>query len=122
MARIRHFRTVDARAGKACLNGERQMSSGTTVEHAIVDVVLVESEACHLCEDAASVLEAVAPEHQLRVRRVDLASDEGRAIMRAHRAPMPPIVLIGGELLGWGRISRAKLGRRLAQLETGSSR
>jgi glutaredoxin-like protein DUF836 len=97
------------------------MSSGATVGH-IVDVVLVESEACHLCEDAASAIAAVVPQHQLRMRRVDLASDEGRAIMRAHRAPMPPIVLIGGELLGWGRLSRAKLRRRLEELETGGSR
>ncbi len=98
------------------------MASGATVEHIIIDVVLVESEACHLCEDAVSALETVAPDHHLRLRRVDLASDEGRAIMRAHRAPMPPIVLIGGELFGWGRLSRGKLRRRLEELETGSSR
>ena len=87
-----------------------------------IDVVLVESSGCHLCEDAAATLEELAPRHRLLVRRFDLSSAEGRAIMRAHRAPMPPIVVIDGELLGWGRISRGKLGRRLDALDAESAR
>jgi hypothetical protein len=31
---------------------------------------------------------------------------------------MPPIVLINGELLGWGRLSRGKLDRRLTDIAT----
>ncbi|MBI4932926.1 MAG: glutaredoxin family protein [Actinobacteria bacterium] len=87
-----------------------------------IEVILVEADACHLCEDAKSALEAMAAEHRLQLRRVDLSSVEGRAIMRSTRAPMPPIVIIDGELLGWGRLSRGKLRRRLEQLEQRGSR
>ena len=82
-----------------------------------VEAVLVESVACHLCEDAARVLGEADRDGRVRLRRVALDSDEGRAIARASRAPMPPIVLIDGKVLGWGRLSRGRLGRRLAELE-----
>ena len=81
-----------------------------------IPVVVVTSEACHLCSDAVGALYDVSSEYPLHVRQVDLESDEGRAIVRATRAPMPPIVLIDGQLLGWGRLSRGKLHRRLAEL------
>ena len=84
-----------------------------------VEAVLVESAGCHLCDDAATVLQALELEGRLRLRRVALDSAEGRALLRAIRAPMPPIVLVGGELLGCGRLSRGKLERRLAQLSGG---
>lgn len=87
-----------------------------------IRVVLVQSEPCHLCADAASAIDAMMPEHHLEVRRVDLSSTEGKAIMREHRAPMPPLVLIDGQLLGWGRLSRGKLRHRLAELEAGAGR
>jgi hypothetical protein len=32
------------------------------------------------------------------------------------RAPLLPIVLVDGELLGWGRLSRGRLSARLAAL------
>ena len=82
-----------------------------------IQVVLVEAAACHLCKDAADALAVFADAHRIEVRRVDLASDEGRAIARRTRAPMPPIVLVDGELLGWGRLSRGKLGARIDLLE-----
>lgn len=81
-----------------------------------VEAVLVEAIACHLCDDAAQLLANAEREGKLRVRRIGLQSDEGKAIARATRAPMPPIVLIDGELLGWGRLSRGKLDRRLTDL------
>ena len=81
-----------------------------------VEAVLVEAVACHLCDDASQLLANAEREGRLRVRRVALGSDEGKAIVRATRAPMPPIVLIDGKLLGWGRLSRGKLDRRLTDL------
>lgn len=81
-----------------------------------VEAVLVEADACHLCDDAAQLLANAESEGKLRVRRIALQSDEGKAIARATRAPMPPIVLIDGELLGWGRLSRGKLDRRLTDI------
>ena len=81
----------------------------------VVQVTVVTSHACHLCEDALAVLEEVSRTGPMEVRTVDMASEEGRAIVRRHRAPMPPVVLVDGELLGWGRLSRGKLRRRLDQ-------
>lgn len=100
-------------------------TAGTTAmpaddESLAVDAVLVESVACHLCDDAARVLGDAERDGRLRVRRVALDSEEGRAIARATRAPMPPIVLVGGELLGWGRLSRGRLRRRLSEIEAGA--
>ena len=81
-----------------------------------IPVVLVTSEACHLCADAIGALDEVSSEYPLEVRQVDLESDDGRAIARSTRAPMPPIVVVDGQLLGWGRLSRGKLRRRLGEL------
>ena len=62
-----------------------------------VEAVLVEAVACHLCDDAAQLLANAESEGKLRDRRIALESEEGKAIARATRAPMPPIVLINGE-------------------------
>jgi len=96
------------------------MSESTNSE--AVEAVLVEAVACHLCDEAAQLLANAELEGKLRVRRIALQSDEGKAIARATRAPMPPIVLINGELLGWGRLSRGKLDRRLTDLATRTGR
>ena len=88
----------------------------------LIRVVVVENAGCHLCDDAVRTLEALAAEHPLDIRRVDLESDDGRAIARATRSPMPPIVLVDGKLLGWGRLSRGKLRRRLDELTAGAPR
>ena len=84
-----------------------------------IPVVLVTSEGCHLCADALRAFEEAGSEYPLQVRQVDLESDDGRAIARATRAPMPPIVVVDGQLLGWGRLSRGKLRRLLAELDAG---
>ena len=92
------------------------------IDAELIEAVLVEAVACHLCDDAAQLLAKAEREGKLRVRRVALQSDEGKAIARATRAPMPPIVLIDGELLGWGRLSRGKLHRRLTDLAAQEAR
>jgi len=84
-----------------------------------IEVVLVEAHACHLCDDAKAALEDAARQYALSVQCVDIASAEGRAVVRAHRAPMPPVVVVDGRLLGWGRLSRGKLRRRLEELTAG---
>lgn len=118
------FRIVEhqKRAQRACSKGLRQMALESPGPTHPIEVVLVEAPACHLCEDAARAIEAIARERALSVRRVDIASAEGRAIVRRHRAPMPPIVSIDGALLGWGRLSRGKLRRRLDELTSSGAR
>jgi glutaredoxin len=80
-----------------------------------VGVTVVTSPACHFCADAQRVLAEFARTHPLDVHSIDIASEEGRAIVRQHRAPMAPVVLVDGQLLGWGRLSRGKLRRCLDQ-------
>lgn len=82
----------------------------------VIEVILVEAEACHLCEDAGRTLDDASCEYPVAVRRVNVTSPEGRAIVDAHRAPMVPVVVVEGRLLGWGRLSRGKLRRRLDEL------
>lgn len=88
----------------------------------VIEVVVVEAPGCHLCDDAMNALADAGREHAIVVRLVDMAAPEGRAIVRDYRAPMPPIVIVGGELLGWGRLSRGKLRRRLDELTASDSR
>ena len=98
------------------------MSVESAAAARVIEVVLVEAPGCHLCDDAMFVLAQAGREYAIVVRLVDMASPEGRAIVREYRAPMPPIVVVGGELLGWGRLSRGRLRRRLDELTASDSR
>lgn len=79
----------------------------------MVDVVLVTSSPCHLCEDALEVLSELSREFPLSVREVDIRSPEGARIVADHRPPMPPAVLVNGALFSSGRLPRKKLRRYL---------
>ena len=79
-----------------------------------IDVLIVETDACHLCDDAKRVLTERADDLGLHVRTVSARSSEGQRLVAEHRAPMMPLVFVDGELLGWGRLSRRKLDRRAA--------
>jgi len=78
------------------------------------DVVYVTTERCHFCEQGHAVLAGLADRHPLRIREVELASPEGLAIATRWQVPYPPIVLVGGELAGYGRLSERSLDRFLA--------
>jgi len=79
----------------------------------VVDVVVVTSTSCHLCEDALEVLSELSREFPLSVREVDIRSPEGARIVADHRPPMPPAVLVHGALFSSGRLPRKKLRRYL---------
>lgn len=79
----------------------------------MVDVLVVTSPACHLCEDALDALAELARDHPLSVREVSLESDEGGAVFERFRPPSPPFVLVDGELFSSGRLPRKKLRKRL---------
>jgi hypothetical protein len=57
----------------------------------------------------------MSAEFPIRVREVDLESVEGAAALQRWRVPFPPIVLLDGELFGYGRISERKLRQRLSR-------
>jgi hypothetical protein len=80
-----------------------------------VTVTVVESEACHFCDDARQVLTEVSAGFPVEVQVVDVRSRQGRALMQAHRAVMSPLVLVDGVFFSHGRLSRRKLVRVLDQ-------
>ena len=74
-----------------------------------VRITVVDSEACHFCEDAHRALAALAASYPLAVDNVDVRSEEGRALMAHHRAPMSPLVLLDDTFFSSGRLPRRKL-------------
>jgi len=85
----------------------------------MVDVLVVTSPACHLCEDALEVLGELAPEYGLTVRETPIGSVEGQAVFERFHPPLSPIVIIGGELFSSGRLPRKKLRRYLERPKAG---
>lgn len=79
---------------------------------------VVESEACHFCDDARQVLRQVAARYPIEVRTIDVRSPEGERLMRAHRAAMSPLVLLDGAFFSNGRLPRRKLAKVLGQRPT----
>ncbi len=77
-------------------------------------VTVVHSPACHLCDDAESALARLAESYPFVVDRVDVRSARGQALVREHRAPMSPLVLVDGTFFSSGRLPRRKLAQLLA--------
>jgi hypothetical protein len=73
-----------------------------------VRITVVDSEACHFCEDAHRALTALAANYPLAVDTVAVRSEAGQALMARHRAPMSPLVLLEGTFFSSGRLPRRK--------------
>ena len=84
-------------------------------------ITVVESEGCHFCAEAHSVLSELATRYPLAVETVDIRSDTGRELMARHRAPMSPLVLLDGAYFSSGRLPRRKLTKVLEQRFAGGS-
>ena len=80
-----------------------------------VVVTVVEAPACHLCEDAKSVLAVLAVSYPMTINVVSVTEAPGLALMQEHRAPMSPLVLLDGVYFSSGRLPRRKLEKRLAK-------
>ena len=78
-----------------------------------VRITVVDSEACHFCEDAHRALTAFAANYPLAVDTVDVRSEAGQALMARHRAPMSPLVLLDDTYFSSGRLPRRKLEKLL---------
>jgi thiol-disulfide isomerase/thioredoxin len=81
--------------------------------HAALETLYVTAPRCHFCEGGRAVLAELAERFPLEVREVDLASEEGRAVAARWRVPYPPILLVDGRLVGFGRLSLRRLARDL---------
>ena len=91
------------------------MRSVTTSQHRPVEIVVVRSPACHLCEDAIEALDEMRARSPLDVRLVEMESEEGRDIVARHRPALFPAVLVEDRLFSSGRLPRRKLERILAR-------
>jgi glutaredoxin len=78
-------------------------------------ITVVESEACHFCDDAKRALSDLATRYPLTVATVDVRSGPGQRLMQVHRASMSPLVLVNGEFFSHGRLPRRKLAKLLEQ-------
>ena len=69
---------------------------------------------CHLCEDAAAILDDLARVEGLRWRRVDIRDDP--ALFERYRYLIPVIEIAGGPTLEWPT-TRERVRRALASAE-----
>ena len=81
-----------------------------------LDVVVVRSPACHLCEDALEVLAEMGRRYPLDVHVVEIDSQEGRAVVERFRPALSPAVVVDGRLFSSGRLPRRKLQRMLERM------
>jgi thiol-disulfide isomerase/thioredoxin len=84
------------------------MGGGEAVA-APLQITYVTAPRCHFCERGTTILADLVDRLPMAVREVDLDSDEGRRIAARWRVPYPPIVLVGDELVGFGRLSAKRL-------------
>jgi glutaredoxin len=75
------------------------------------ELVLITGTSCHLCDHARDVLAQLG----LSARELDIASDEAEELARSG-APLAflPVLLDGGRVLAYGRLSERALRKRLA--------
>lgn len=78
-------------------------------------ITVVESEACHFCDDAHRALEQLSETYRFTVETVDVRNETGRRLMQVHRASMSPLVLVDGDFFSHGRLPRRKLIKVLEQ-------
>ena len=57
----------------------------------------------------------LAANFPVHVETLDVRSEAGKALMRAHQASMSPLVLLDGEFFSHGRLPRRKLAKVLGQ-------
>jgi hypothetical protein len=87
--------------------------AGSTATPEAVEVTLITSEGCHYCEHARNVLDSIHHDRPLVITEIGLESEQGQSALSKWRVPFPPLLLIKGELFGYGRISERKLRRKL---------
>ena len=83
-----------------------------------VAITYVTAPRCGFCDRGRDVLAALARDLPLEIREVALDSPEGRALATRWRVPYPPLLLVEGELAGYGRLSAKRLRRLLTDRTT----
>lgn len=81
-----------------------------------IAVTYVTAPACHLCDRGRHVLADLAAIYPLDVHEVALTAPEGRQALADSRAPFPPVLLMDGRLVAYGRLSARHLARAFDRL------
>jgi len=81
----------------------------------MVHVTVVHAEACHFCEEAYTMLTELSAAHPIDIDMIASDSDEGRALVKAHRPAMFPLILVDHSYFSAGRLPRKKLLALLAR-------
>jgi len=72
---------------------------------------------CPLCDHAREVLDRVGVDYLVNTEVVWLETPEGEEFATTQHTPFPPVLLIDGELHGFGRLSEKKLRRELDRMD-----
>ena len=80
-----------------------------------LQLTVVRTEGCHLCDDAESLLRSATADGSVSVEVVAADCARGRELIAEHRPGMFPLVLADGRFFCAGRLPRGKLARLLAQ-------
>lgn len=75
---------------------------------------MLTKEECEFCEQAKHVLARLQPEFGLDVREVALDSAEGRTLAAGSGALFPPVLVLDGRPLFYGRLSEKRLRKVLS--------
>ena len=67
---------------------------------------------CCLCDEAWPVVERLARRHGLSLEKIDI---EGDADLSAAHGDRIPVLVLGDEELGWGRLSERGIEHQLAR-------
>lgn len=94
----------------------RNILPSTSKETRSIDVVVVRTPTCHLCEDAIEAISEIGATFPVDVRVVEADSEEGRAVIARYRPALSPAVVIDGHLFSSGRLPRKKLRRMLERM------
>jgi len=78
-----------------------------------VEFTLLTKENCPLCDHAKDVITRVEVDYVVDTEVLWLETPEGQAFAAEHETPFPPVLVIDGELHGYGRLSEKKLRREL---------
>jgi len=82
---------------------------------AAIHVTLLTAEGCHYCEQAQDLLARLGKEWALAVEEIPLHSVEGSQRALRDGIVFPPGLYVDDSLFGYGRLSEAKLRRRLEE-------
>lgn len=89
-------------------------SSSAPVVGRVARIIVVGSVGCHFCADADTAIAELAQQFPLDVVHVPMAGGTGMGLMQEHGAGMSPLVLLDGQFVSAGRLSRGRLRSMLA--------